>query len=49
MLFISETTRELMTKPPSELVFVNELEVRGRKAKLRVWSLPDPPILPVAE
>jgi adenylate cyclase len=50
MLFLSETTRELMTNQPPELIFVDELEVRGRQAKLRVWSLPDPDIVePEAE
>jgi adenylate cyclase len=38
-LFMSDTTRELLTKEPDDLVFVAELEVRGRTEKVKVWSL----------
>ncbi len=43
MIFISASTRERMRDPPEDLVFVNDFEVRGRKAKLGVWALADPP------
>ena len=38
-VFISDTTRELMQNEPDDLVFVAELEVRGRQEKVKVWSL----------
>ena len=40
-LFCSETTREMLLSPPEDLVFVEEVEVRGRKDPLGVWSLAD--------
>jgi adenylate cyclase len=38
-VFLSDTTRELMREEPDDLVFVAELEVRGRTEKVKVWSL----------
>jgi adenylate cyclase len=38
-VFISDTTRELMQAEPEDLVYVAELEVRGRSEKVKVWSL----------
>ena len=38
-LFISETTRDLLRHEPEDLVYVAELEVRGRSEKVKVWSL----------
>jgi adenylate cyclase len=38
-LFMSDTTRELMREDPEDLVYVAELEVRGRHEKVKVWSL----------
>jgi adenylate cyclase len=38
-VFISDTTRELMRDEPDDLVYVAELEVRGRAEKVKVWSL----------
>lgn len=38
-LFMSDSTRELLTSEPDDLVFVAELEVRGRTEKVKVWSL----------
>ena len=43
MLFISGSTRERMQRPPDDIVFVDDFEVRGRTTKLAVWALPDPP------
>ena len=40
-LFIADTTRSRLHDPPPELIDVGELEVRGRQAKVRLWSLPD--------
>ena len=39
MLFVAHSTRERMKDPPEQLVLVGELEVRGRVAKLPVWTL----------
>jgi adenylate cyclase len=38
-LFMSDSTRELLSDEPDDLVFVAELEVRGRTEKVKVWSL----------
>jgi len=38
-LFISETTRDLLRHEPEDLMYVAELEVRGRSEKVNVWSL----------
>jgi adenylate cyclase len=40
-LYVSDTTRQALTRPPGDLVAVGEAEVRGRKAKVRLWSLRD--------
>jgi adenylate cyclase len=42
MLFISDTTREFLHEIPEDLVFVDHFEIRGRVAKMPVYSLPDP-------
>jgi adenylate cyclase len=41
MLFAAESTVELMKERPGDLTFVDEFEVRGRQAKIRLWSLTD--------
>ena len=40
-LFMSGATREALVAPPSDLVHVGETEIRGRTAKLELWSLPE--------
>jgi adenylate cyclase len=42
-LFISDTTKQTLTRPADDLVAVGEAEVRGRKAKVLLWSLKDAP------
>ena len=39
-VFISDTTVELLQQELDDLVFVDEMEVRGRQAKVKLWSLP---------
>ncbi len=39
-VFISDTTRVLLQEDVPDLVFVDEMEVRGRQAKVKLWSLP---------
>ncbi len=40
-LYISDTTRQALTRPVDDIVEVGEAEVRGRKAKVKLWSLRD--------
>jgi adenylate cyclase len=42
MLFASQSTVDLLKSRPDDLVFVDEFEVRGREAKIQLWSLADP-------
>jgi adenylate cyclase len=39
-VFISDTTASLLQSQVDDLVFVDEMEVRGRQAKVKLWSLP---------
>jgi adenylate cyclase len=38
-LFVAESTCDLLRERPDDLVYVDELEVRGRSATVKVWSL----------
>ena len=38
-LMLSGTTKEALTAPPEDLVFVDEVELRGRRAHTTIWSL----------
>jgi len=38
-VLIAESTIEMMKERPTDLVFYDELEVRGRVAKLKLWAL----------
>ena len=38
-LFIAEQTKEKLRGEPDGLVFVDEFEVRGRAARMRVWTV----------
>jgi adenylate cyclase len=38
-LYVSGSTHEALAGKPEDLVFVDELEVRGRSRKLPVWGL----------
>jgi adenylate cyclase len=40
-LLLTDTTREALTDLPDDLVFVEEVEIRGRRARTTVWSLPE--------
>jgi adenylate cyclase len=39
-LYLSDSTRESLQRPTDELEPVGEFEVRGREAKIRLWTLP---------
>jgi adenylate cyclase len=38
-LYVSDSTRAALKQPADDLVEVGEFEVRGRKAKIKLWSL----------
>jgi adenylate cyclase len=40
-LLLSGTTRDMLTAPPEDLVYVDEVELRGRKANITIYSLAD--------
>jgi len=42
MLFVSETTYEALSSPPSDLVFVDEFPVRGREKGIKIWGYEPP-------
>jgi adenylate cyclase len=46
MLFVSGTTREWMQAVPDDLEFVGDFEIRGRTAKMPIYSIPDQPEAP---
>ena len=39
-LYVADSTRAAMIRPVDDLIDVGEFEVRGRKAKIKLWSLP---------
>jgi adenylate cyclase len=39
-LFVADSTREALRDPVAGLVEVGELDVRGREASIRVWTVP---------
>ena len=43
-LFVADATRSRLREPVPDLVRVGEFEVRGRTAKVTLWSLPDEPV-----
>jgi adenylate cyclase len=43
MVFVSGTTVKMANDPPADLVSVDRMEVRGRRERVDVWALPDPP------
>ena len=40
--YVSDSTRSALVRDADDLVFVDELEIRGRQAKIKLWALPDP-------
>ena len=42
-LFVAESTYSQLKSPHDDLVFVDEMAVRGREHGVRLWGLPDPP------
>jgi adenylate cyclase len=48
-LYISDTTKQALTREVDDLIAVGEAEVRGRKAKVLLWSLRDDEVPAPAE
>jgi adenylate cyclase len=48
MLFVAESTYQLLAERPPELVYVDEVEIRGREQTLKLWGF-EPPPEPVEE
>jgi adenylate cyclase len=48
-LYVADSTRAALTRPADDLVEVGEFEVRGRKAKVKLWSLPVAPEVAATE
>jgi len=40
-LLLSDATREALIAAPDDLVFVEETEIRGREARMKLWSIAD--------
>jgi hypothetical protein len=40
-LYLADSTRAALRTPATDLIEVGDFEVRGRKAKIRLWSLAD--------
>jgi adenylate cyclase len=38
-LFLSDATREALTRSVDDLVFVDEVDIRGRVGRLKLWSI----------
>jgi adenylate cyclase len=38
-ILVSESTTDALLRPPDDLGFVGEFEVRGRESKIRLWTL----------
>jgi class 3 adenylate cyclase len=38
-ILISESTRRHLRQPPDDLVFVDKVEVPGKRSKIRLWTL----------
>jgi adenylate cyclase len=47
-LYLADTTYQALTREVDDLVTVGEAEVRGRKAKVLLWSLREPEPAPPA-
>jgi adenylate cyclase len=40
--YVSDSTRSSLVRDADDLAFVDEFEIRGRQAKIKLWALPDP-------
>ena len=44
-LFLADSTREALTAETLDLLYVDEMAVRGRKAPIKLWSLQNEAVL----
>ena len=42
-LLLSDSTREALVEPADDLVYVDEVEIRGRVARMKLWGLNEAP------
>jgi class 3 adenylate cyclase len=42
-LLLSETTRESLREPAADLVFFDEVDIRGRVARMKLYGLQEEP------
>jgi len=42
MMFMADSTKQMLDGGHDDLVLVGDFEIRGRQAKMRIWSIPDP-------
>jgi adenylate cyclase len=47
-LLLSDSTREALVEPAEDLVFVDEVDIRGRVARMKLWGLNEAPSPPPA-
>ena len=47
-LLLSDSTREALVEPAEDLVFVDEVDIRGRVARMKLWGLNETPSPPAA-
>src|SRR5207248_7965645 len=48
-LYLSGSTKEALTAPPDDLVHVGESDIRGRTAKLELWTISEEDQAPPAK
>ena len=41
-IFVGESTREMLSDPPPDLVHVDRMQIRGKQERLGVWGILDP-------
>jgi adenylate cyclase len=44
-LFIAGSTRDALLRPPDDLLYIDEMPIRGRAGKIPIWSLSSEKIL----
>ncbi len=49
MLFVAETTYELLKEHPPGLAYHDEVDIRGRKQKLKLWGFEPAPVVETEE
>jgi adenylate cyclase len=42
-LLLSDSTREALVAPADDLVYVDEVAIRGREARMKLWGLDESP------